>query len=162
MTHTWSTDSYAIYPQIHPGKGGGGWLCEWLGQKKGLAPTRGPPLACQLTGGWCHYKCRCIGSRRGSSGVKLVPTRFQQKGEGGVFHLSRHPSFSGASLDWAAPLLSVGFGCWSYLEELMLGPVSCLQASSDKKSDWGQRLRSRPRRPRQTAPASATGRPTLV
>lgn len=24
MTHTWSTDSYATYPQIHPGRGGRG------------------------------------------------------------------------------------------------------------------------------------------
>lgn len=143
---------------------GGGWVCEWLGRKKGLTPTRGPPTgtACQLTGGaWCHYKCSCAGSGRGLLGLNWSEHASSRKGGGrDVFHLSRLPSFSCASLDWAAPFLSVGFRCWS-VGGAHVG--SCFLSAGEQRQEIRLRVAALllSSASQQTAPASATGRPRL-
>lgn len=161
MTHTWSTDSYATYPQIHPGMGGrgaGDSVNGWGRKRVSLQPVvhRQPvswPEEHDVT-----ISVGVLGAGGGLLGLNWSEHASSRKGGGDLPPLQTPEllrCFSGLSGSF------IVCGVWMLVmsEELMLGPVSCLQASSDKKSDWGQRLRSRPRRPRQTAPASTTGRP---
>lgn len=133
MTHTWSTDSYATYPQIHPGRGGrgaGDSVNGWGRKRVSLQPVvhRQPvswPEEHDVT-----ISVGVLGAGGGLLGLNWSEHASSRKG-GGVFHLSRHPSFSGASLDWAAPLLSVGFGCWSCRRSSCWAPFPvCRQAAT--------------------------------